>query len=770
MDLRIASQPLHTRLAAASAGNPGDDVSDIIVVRDHWVQQRARQTSRKGNQQLRFKLGTFNVNGMMPSQDLSSWLGTGPQVTSDASSAFTETTLIPPINKVSPLSVSDLIKNPFDPDFASAPTVPQDLHQDPDLFVLGFQELDLSTEALLYSTKTAKEEAWCTAIFAALGEKAELYEKLASKQLVGMLLVIIVRKSLRKYFGGIQTCAAGAGIMGVMGNKGGVAIRLQFAPPSDELIEYHPTVFTFVNAHLAAFDEMFEKRNADYHDLCRRLGFSGEATSDTSENNPPYTLVDKSNIFESDILFWLGDLNYRIDLAGTDIRTILASKAWQDKFNTLLHYDQLKLAIGASKAFKGFKEHSITHLPTYRFSSGLLTDDLGYDVKRKPAWTDRVLLMDGPYVQVQPLSYTGHPQITMSDHRPVSADFRLDVDLFDKKQLESHFKTHYKKVIDIDETSKRPAVKIEPTSVNLGKLRYRQATSATLTIENIGKIPAVFRFVALEENSPPYPEWLRIEPMAGLILPGEALNVNLTSIIHDNTAFELNQREKQINETLILHTAQGKDHFIPIDATYEYTCFANKLSRLVRLPSNIRALSGPNDLLTEDRGINTPREMMRLINWLMTTKIQDDMPFTSIVEEILIGQIIECLDNDRPFIQEPQDADPIFAAAIGETLLRMLKSLPEPVVPSSLHERCAQTQNREEAFELLDDLPAVNVNVWISITAFLHFIGQQSPDDVQKRTEHLASIFAPVLFKSPPDRPNIISPLAERNFLLYFIG
>ena len=52
-----------------------------------------------------------------------------------------------------------------------APDVPED-SSDPDMLVLGFQELDLSTEALLYSTKTVREEAWCVAIFAGLGEKA----------------------------------------------------------------------------------------------------------------------------------------------------------------------------------------------------------------------------------------------------------------------------------------------------------------------------------------------------------------------------------------------------------------------------------------------------------------------------------------------------------------------------------------------------------------------------------------------------------------------
>lgn len=48
---------------------------------------------------------------------------------------------------------------------------------DPDLLVLGFQELDLSTEALIYSTSTVREDAWCTAVLAGLGEKVVNYDK-----------------------------------------------------------------------------------------------------------------------------------------------------------------------------------------------------------------------------------------------------------------------------------------------------------------------------------------------------------------------------------------------------------------------------------------------------------------------------------------------------------------------------------------------------------------------------------------------------------------
>lgn len=65
----------------------------------------------------------------------------------------------------------------------SATAKPVDDGPDPDILAIGFQELDLSTEALIYSTGTAREEAWSLAISAALGEKSVHYEKVYLKKL-----------------------------------------------------------------------------------------------------------------------------------------------------------------------------------------------------------------------------------------------------------------------------------------------------------------------------------------------------------------------------------------------------------------------------------------------------------------------------------------------------------------------------------------------------------------------------------------------------------
>lgn len=63
----------------------------------------------------------------------------------------------------------------------------------------------------------------------------------------------------------------------------------------------------------------------------------------------------------------------------------------------------------------------------YFFPSFTVFRDVDLSHRRKPAWTDRVLHQSSPFVPVNQSSYDSHPSITMSDHRPVSAVFLVDV-------------------------------------------------------------------------------------------------------------------------------------------------------------------------------------------------------------------------------------------------------------------------------------------------------------------------------------------------------
>lgn len=70
-------------------------------------------------------------------------------------------------------------------------------------------------------------------------------------------------------------------------------------------------VLTFVNTHLAAFDESYERRNADFHDLSKRLTFDSgvptheheDQTTRAAAASPPTVPL---NVYQTDALFWLG--------------------------------------------------------------------------------------------------------------------------------------------------------------------------------------------------------------------------------------------------------------------------------------------------------------------------------------------------------------------------------------------------------------------------------------------------------------------------------
>ena len=130
-------------------------------------------------------MGTFNVNGKLPAQDLSTWLGSVPPTSHAHHNEQKHPT--PPLMEASSLSLSDKgtgeasslhglrtvahfsVFAGMEEGQASAPEA--------DMLVLAFQEVDLSPEAFFNFTGPAREDAWTIAILAALGDKAELYEK-----------------------------------------------------------------------------------------------------------------------------------------------------------------------------------------------------------------------------------------------------------------------------------------------------------------------------------------------------------------------------------------------------------------------------------------------------------------------------------------------------------------------------------------------------------------------------------------------------------------
>jgi hypothetical protein len=113
-----------------------------------------------------------------------------------------------------------------------------------------------------------RKQAWERAVRKTLNRHAraagsEHYVLLRSGQLVGAALCIFVKSSVLKHIKNVEGSVKKTGMSGMAGNKGAVAIRMDYAN----------TQICFVTAHLAAGFANYEERNKDYATIHHGLRF-----------------------------------------------------------------------------------------------------------------------------------------------------------------------------------------------------------------------------------------------------------------------------------------------------------------------------------------------------------------------------------------------------------------------------------------------------------------------------------------------------------------
>ncbi|CAD6504524.1 BgTH12-00034 [Blumeria graminis f. sp. triticale] len=286
--------------------------------------------------------------------------------------------------------------------------------QTPDIVAAGFQEMvELSPQQIMNSDPTRKE-AWERAVQKTLNEQAQrngddLYLLLRSGQLVGAALMIFVKKSVLENIRNVEGSVKKTGMSGMAGNKGAVAIRMDYANTS----------LCFVTAHFAAGLENYSDRNNDFNTINYGLRF-----------------LRNRSIDDHDTIVWMGDFNYRIELGLEKVRQLIKA----GDLDALYEKDQLNVQMIAGLTFPFYSESRITFMPTYKF-------DLGQDVydtsekARIPAWTDRILRKG---LNIRQVNYNTSP-LRFSDHRPVYATFLCTVNIVDEARREALSRDIYEK-------------------------------------------------------------------------------------------------------------------------------------------------------------------------------------------------------------------------------------------------------------------------------------------------------------------------------------
>ncbi|KAE8714283.1 Type I inositol 1,4,5-trisphosphate 5-phosphatase 1 [Hibiscus syriacus] len=237
------------------------------------------------------------------------------------------------------------------------------------------------------------------------------YVRIVSKQMVGIFLTIWVRRSLRRHIQNLKVSTVGVGVMGYIGNKGSVSVSMSI----------YQTLFCFICTHLTSGEKNGDehKRNSDVHEILRRTHFHSR-----SAIGLPKSIHDHERII------WLGDLNYRLNLSYDKARELITKREW----SKLTARDQLVRELRKGRTFDGWSEGALNFAPTYKYE---LNSEkyYGEDPKvgrRIPAWCDRILKYGKGLRQ---LSYR-RSELTLSDHRPVTATYMAEVEIFCPKKLQ----------------------------------------------------------------------------------------------------------------------------------------------------------------------------------------------------------------------------------------------------------------------------------------------------------------------------------------------
>ncbi|KAH7032646.1 Endonuclease/exonuclease/phosphatase [Microdochium trichocladiopsis] len=346
--------------------------------------------------------------------------------------------------------------------------------------------------------------------------------------------------------------------------------------------------------------------------------------------------------------------------------------------------------------------------------------------------------------------YTSHHRITSSDHKPLVGIFTLDYEAV-IPELKAKVHAEVAKELDRAENEGRPGITIvvdgrEPNEsdqskivpegdlVDFGEVAFLDKKTRSLTIANTGRVSATFSFVDkpdIEDGNRRPPQWLHAtfasgdEKLSGgpdansiTLEPGETINAHLALHVRSIALVRaLNAATRQLEDVLVLRVDGGRDHFVPVRASWKPTCFGRYLEELIRIPHGgidklveEKQLRGPIPRSSEVQN-SSPAELYKLteaIESLSERAIADEnmiedchiprdspgWPFSSALHAASVmdshnahvATIVRALEADKPILDALNAEVPTLQRleAVCEVLVLFLRSMPDGIITAAL--------------------------------------------------------------------------------------
>lgn len=592
----------------------------------------------------------------------------------------------------------------------------------PDIVAVGFQEMvDLNAVNVAVDNKSSqRSNQWVERIKVTLNNKTSKkgsstsFYLLGQKYLVGLLLCVFVKTKHRNRVKNVFTDSVGVGVMGMMGNKGGVSVRIQF---------YDSTI-CIVNSHLAAHRENVMGRNADFRNIASKLSYEigTDAIQEGIRNGSLSQWAHGSNtigMMDHDITFWMGDLNYRVGDEGEMSTKTILDLSEANELKKLQINDQLNVERAKGRVFQGFKEGVLNFPPTYKYQPGTDKYEQRPDKKlRAPAWCDRVLWSSQETSHVKQLTYE-RSELNISDHRPVMSTFLLTIKDVILEKRDKVMRQVMKKLDQYDNQT-LPEIRFDNIHLDFGEVHYNQAVTLPITVENSGTVVALFRLVPKFDEIILCKSWMTISPASGMLIPGEkGITINFTLSIDNAVAVALNSGRDLLEDIIILRLENGRDYYITVTGKYARSCFGMSVDEAVRYTDPIRTVPLDPIKRVERYGINQdsvlciPKELWRIVDAISAKGLHEIGLFTTPGHDEEIYRIRECLDTGAPFGE-------FQIHSMADILLTFLSSLNPTIVSPGLFASLEIDINNIQYSSrvLLDKLHPIQYNVFIYIISF----------------------------------------------------